>query len=462
MKRSHTLVLPAKVADELRAHLFPGDGLEAAALLLCTVTGQRRQKWLGREVVWVPYEHCTRQPNCITWPGECVETAIDRASARGDAVIAVHSHPGGFFAFSTADDESDRVLMNSIRHGTDRTAGSALMTPSGAMRARVYEDDRATPVDLVMKAGADIETWWNNGATASGPMKPPIAFTGDMRAWLGRLSVCIIGVSGTGSVVAEQLARLGAGEIILIDFDKIEERNLNRILNSKVADIGSLKVEMFADAIRRYRSDGEVISVPRSVATREAVLAASEADILFSCVDSAEGRHIADRLAACFAIPLFDVGVAIPTEPMPDGRRHVAEVYGRVDYVYPGGSSLMDRGVYDAVLLEAEYLARTAPHALARKVADGYLHGMAEEAPGVITLNMRAASACVVEFIARLFPFREFANETRARTIFMLAEGDEDEFAESQFQNGHRFPVAEGTAEPLLGLPALAAQGRAA
>ena len=237
MKRRHTLVLPAQVADELRAHLFPGDGLEAAALLLCTVTGQRCPKWLAREVICVPNEHCTRRPDFITWPGAYVETAIDRASARGDAVIAVHAHPGGFFAFSDADDESDRALMNSIRHGTDRAAGSAIMIPSGAMRARVYDDDRATPVDLVMKAGADIETWWNDGATASGPMKPPMAFTGDMRASLGRLSVCIIGVSGTGSIVAEQLARLGVGEIILIDFDKIEERNLNRILNATRADI---------------------------------------------------------------------------------------------------------------------------------------------------------------------------------------------------------------------------------
>jgi hypothetical protein len=47
----------------------------------------------------------------------------------------------------------------------------------------------------------------------------------------------------------------------------------------------------------------------------------------------------------------------------------------RLDYVYPGGSSLMDRGVYDSALLEAEYLARTAPHALSQKIADGYLRG---------------------------------------------------------------------------------------
>lgn len=463
MKRGSRLVLPQKVAEGLRAHLFPGDGLEAAALLLCTVTGERRKKWLARDIVPVPHAHCTRQRDFITWPGEYVEAAIDRAAPLGDAVIAVHSHPGGLFAFSGADDDSDGVLMSALRHGTDRMAGSAIMLPSGAMRARVYEDDRtAVPFDLVMTAGPDIRSWWNELATVAGPLPPAMAFTSDMRATLARFSICVIGVSGTGSIVAEQLARLGVGEIILIDFDKLEERNLNRILNSSLDDIDAYKVEMFADAIRRYRRDCDVVPIPRSVATREAILAASEADFLFSCVDTAEGRHIADRIGAYFAMPLFDVGVAIPTERAPGGNCRIAEVYGRVDYVYPGGSSLMDRGVYDAALLEAEYLARTAPNALAEKIADGYLRGVAEEAPGVITLNMRAASACVVEFIARIFPFRQFPNEARARSIFMLAEGDEDVFAESQFTCGNRFPVALGVTDPLLGLPALTRRRRVA
>jgi hypothetical protein len=463
MKRQKTLVLPQKAADLLRQHLFPGDGLEAAALLLCAEAGERRKKLLAREIITVPYNRCARTGNFITWPGEYVEAAIDRAALRGDVVIAVHSHPGGLYAFSSADDESDRSLMSAVRHGTDRMSGSAIMIPSGAVRARVYESDHAaTPVDLVMTAGPDLRLWWAAGATGAGPMPPPMAFTGEMRAWLGRMSVCVIGVSGTGSIVAEQLARLGVGEIILIDFDRLEQRNLNRILNSSLADIGAHKVEMFAAAIRRYRPDGEVMPLPSSIATQEAILAASEADVLFSCVDTAEGRHIADRLSAYFAMPLFDVGVAIPTEAAPAGGRRIAEVYGRVDYVYPGGSSLMDRGVYDAALLETEYLARAAPQALAQKIADGYLRGMGEEAPGVIALNMRAASACLIEFMARIFPFRQFSNETRARSIFMLAEGDEDTFAESQFKAGDRFPMALGVTDPLLGLPALARRRRVA
>jgi hypothetical protein len=463
MKRRTTLVLPQKTNEQLRKHLFPGDGLEAAALLVCAQVGTRRKKLLGQEIIAVPHDCCVRKPDSMSWPGEYVEAAIDRADPKGAVVIAVHSHPGGLYAFSRTDDDSDVALMKSLQEGTGQMAGSAIMIPSGAIRGRLYQHDRSSePIDLVMSVGTEIQCWWNEGATTTGPSPRVMAFTSGMRAHLGRMSVCVIGVSGTGSIVAEQLARLGVGEIILIDFDKLEERNLNRVLNALLSDVGNFKVEVFANAIRCYRADCDVIPVTSSIETREAILAACEADALFSCVDTAEGRHIADRLSAYFAMPLFDVGVAIPTRAQSSGGRRIEEVYGRVDYVFPGGSTLMDRGVYDAAILEMEYLATVAPQALSQKIKDGYLRGVAEEAPGVITVNMRAASACVIEFIARLFPFRDFENEARARSIFMLAEGDEDTFAESHFKAKDRFPIAVSVTEPLLGLPALAKPRRVA
>ena len=43
----------------LKAHLFPGDGLEAAAFLLCGVrAGDRRTRLVAREVFPVPYSAC--------------------------------------------------------------------------------------------------------------------------------------------------------------------------------------------------------------------------------------------------------------------------------------------------------------------------------------------------------------------------------------------------------------------
>jgi len=50
--------------------------------------------------------------------------------------------------------------------------------------------------------------------------------------------------------------------------------------NASLADIGAHKVEMFAAAIQRYRPDCEVVPLPSSIATHEAILAASESAAL--------------------------------------------------------------------------------------------------------------------------------------------------------------------------------------
>lgn len=455
--RNATLVISAPIQARLHAHLFPGDGLEAAALLLCRKAGQRRTKFLAFDLIAVPHEDCVRAADSIVWPGAVVEAAIVRAEAEDLVVFAVHSHPGGALYFSSLDDDSDSILMPALFHGTGRACGSAIMVCSGQLRARLYADGiKAQIVDLVLHAGEDITLSWRD------KLDRPLTFTSGMTQWLSRLSACVIGVSGTGSIVAEQLARLGFGEIILIDFDCIERKNLNRILNSTLAqaEARALKVEAFSAIIRRYRDGCEVVEVPHSIATRDAILAAAEADFLFSCVDTGEGRHIADRIAAHFLMPLFDVGVSIPTCPSRDGSsRSIIEVCGRIDYVFPGGSTLQDRGVYTAALLEAEYLAQAAPDALQRKLSDGYLKGAGEQAPAVIALNMRAASACVLEFIARAFPFRHDRNGKYARSIFTLCGGEEDFYPQEQFAIRHAFSLGAGAQEPLIGLPAFMGLG---
>lgn len=445
-----TIRMTQTLREKLAAHLFPGDGLEAAALLLCKPTRAGRTKYLARELLLVPHDACRRERDALTWPGAYVEHALDRAEADGFAIIAVHSHPGGLLAFSHADDASDANLMPAMAWRRGYAPGSAIMTPDGGMRARIYEMT-GPEAARVCVAGNDI-------AVHDADVRARhLAFTSGMTENLRCLSACVVGVSGTGSIVAEQLARLGFGELILIDFDRVERRNLNRILNSTVADVGACKVDMFAAAIARSHPDCTVRTFPRSLADRHALAAASDADIIFSCVDSDEGRQLADRLASSFVIPLIDLGVTIPTRRDIAGCAHIIEVCGRIDYVFPGGSTLSDRGVYTPASLEAEYLRTHAPKAHASKLAEGYLKGVPEEAPSVIALNMRAASAAVMEFIARTFPFRPEGNDNFARTIFLLAEGCEERTAEGTFSRAENTLLARGDEEPWLGLPALGA-----
>ncbi len=213
---------------------------------------------------------------------------------------------------------------------------------------------------------------------------------------------------------------------------------------------------MFADAIRLHRGDDVAVPVAASVATREAVLAASEADVLFCCVDTLEARQIADLIASAFLIPLIDMGVVIPVRRAGGGVA-IADVVGRIDFVQPGGSSLQDRKVYSPESLRAEYLRRAAPDAHRQELEAGYIRGMIEEAPAVITLNMRAAATAMNEFIARAYPFRLDANGRYARTQFSLAACEEEYVAEADFARGEQPWFGRGASEPLLGLPMLKA-----
>ncbi|MGE3988618.1 ThiF family adenylyltransferase [Pseudorhodoplanes sp.] len=457
-----SLTLTAELHTHARDHLFPGDNLEAAGLLLCSRAPGDLTRLLAQQFLPVPHSACrTRTADEIVWPGEYLEAAIDAAEPQGLAIIAMHSHPGGLFGFSRMDDESDALVMPCLFQATGDLHGSAVMIPNGAVRARTYTPAlKATDVGLVRVAHHDIRYWWSDQLGRQGR---PLAFTSAMASELSRLTAVVIGVSGTGSIVAEQLARLGFGRVILIDFDKVERKNLNRILNARFIDAenGRLKVDMFAEAVVSYRGPGVAVPVPASITTLDAIEIAAAGDVLFSCVDTLEARQVADLMASSFLIPLIDVGVVIPIRKTGSGVA-IGDVCGRIDYVFPGGSTLQDRDVYSPARVRAEYLRRTAPDEHRQEVNAGYIKGIAEEAPAVITLNMRGAAAAVNEFIARTYPFRLDGNEKFARTEFSLAACDEDYTAESAFSRAENPVLGRGDLEPLLGLPSLKRPRKAA
>ena len=66
---------------------------------------------------------------------------------------------------------------------------------------------------------------------------------------LSKSSVAIFGIGGVGSFAAEALVRTGIGEIILIDYDIIDETNINRQIHATMGTVGVFKVEAMKDRI---------------------------------------------------------------------------------------------------------------------------------------------------------------------------------------------------------------------
>ncbi len=462
MIRANTLVLAGADSQHLQGHLFPGDGLEAAAILVCSRVTNEGVKLLVKEVVTVPHAECERSSRRLTWPGDYIDKAIDIADQEDLSLVFIHSHPNGYEDFSDLDDESDLEIIPPVfasrrrSHPGTIVHGSAIMLPSGAIRARLYGGNgRSEPetVNLVAIYGSDVYFFWDDQPLTA---NRPLAFSSQMTAELGRLSAAVIGVSGTGSIVAEQLLRMGMGQLILVDSDHVEPKNLNRILNTTPdhARNGDLKVEAFRSAASLISPDTDIIAVPRDIGCRIAVEAVAQADLVFSCVDSEEGRHIADRIARAMLQPLFDVGVTIPVRK-PGGKTKIASIAGRVDYVYPGSPTLLDREVYSAAGLRAEDLRKRDTAAYEQQVQEGYMPGANEEAPSVICVNMRGASAVVLEAVARLYHYRADANEGFNRSEFDLVVSEDTEESFRDLSTSEMLPLAYGLRKPLLGMPAL-------
>ena len=54
--------------------------------------------------------------------------------------------------------------------------------------------------------------------------------------------VCVLGVGGVGSWVAESLIRTGIGQMSIVDFDTVDITNINRQVQALHSTVGQVKV----------------------------------------------------------------------------------------------------------------------------------------------------------------------------------------------------------------------------
>ena len=452
--------------EQLRSFLFPADGKEAVALLLCSRRdGDRCQRLVVREVHDIPYDNCSeRTATRVTWSPDYIVPMLDRATEENFSVIKVHSHPNGYAAFSPTDDEGDARLLPMIRGWVeaDIPHGSAVMLPDGKMFGRVLcYDSKLESIDCISVIGDDLHFWYVDAGSTKTPSflasQAQIFDEGTIER-LQRLSIAVVGASGTGSPVIEQLMRLGVGELVIVDDDHMEDRNVNRILNSTMQDVAEErpKVDVLADAIERVGLKTRVIKIDRNLWNPDVVRAVAQCDVLFGCMDSIDGRFLLNTLATYYTLPYFDIGVKIQAVPCGPDKGRIREVCGTVNYLRPGKSSLISRGLFTMSEVAAAGLRRNDPVAHSQQVKDGYITGAVAQRPAVISVNMFAASLAVNEFLARLHPFREERNHNYAAVTFSLASMElildpEENICEIMTGN-----VGKGDVKPLLGLLELA------
>lgn len=426
-----TLTMTENHHEMLMRHLFPEDGCEAVAIALCgRAAGAEIHRLLVRRIELVPYSACSvRRPDCVTWPTDLLVPLLAEAAKHDWALVKIHGHRN-YDQFSDVDDQSDRQLFPSIYSWTDSAAphASAIIMDDGRVFGRVVNED-GTFSDLanVSVIGDDIRSY-HVPSSAHGTAPVPefgrrVAQTFGAGTYqrLRELRIAVIGCSGTGSPVIEQLARNCVGTLVLVDPDHVEEKNLNRIVNTTMDDArrSAAKVDVAERAVNAMGLGTIVKVYAKTIFDRAVIREISLCDVIFGCMDTIDGRHLLNKLASFYMIPYIDLGVKIEA----DGKGGVDQVCGTVHYLKPGGSSLMSRNLFNLEQVRAAGLQRTDPEQYKKLLSEGYIRGGNEDRPAVVQLNSLIASLAVSELLARVHPYRIDPNGDYAINRISLSHG---------------------------------------
>jgi len=115
--------------------------------------------------------------------------------------------------------------------------------------------------------------------------------------------VGIIGYGGGGSHIGQQVAHVGFGDILVIDPDVVEEKNLNRLVGATHSDADNIvpKVEVAARVISGVFPKGQVRGIQSEWSSE--IEALRDRHIIFGCVDSFSERAAIERLCRRFLTP---------------------------------------------------------------------------------------------------------------------------------------------------------------
>ena len=107
---------------------------------------------------------------------------------------------------------------------------------------------------------------------------------------LSNSTVAVVGVGGVGGIAAITLARTGVGNIIIQDFDTVEESNINRQIVANYSTIGLSKVDVLEKQIKEINPNCNVIKLNSFFDKDNLSLFSYNIDYVIDAIDSFESK----------------------------------------------------------------------------------------------------------------------------------------------------------------------------
>jgi len=398
----------------LKEHLWSSTPLEQQAFLLAgACSGDLSLRLLVRDVILPKPDNFLRQTPCyIELDPSYYLPVLDRCRNEGLHIVDVHSHPfaAGSVGFSELDVRNELEKFNWYSERLPAVHAATLVFGRESFDGHWWDPKarKIRSISALRVVGSTLKTIPASSAAEEEPLVEPcgdvfhrqeLAFGRAGQEIISRTRVAIIGCGGLGSVLAQQLAYLGVREFVLVDDDRVEATNLNRLVGALPGDarFRRRKVSVLKRNIRAVRPDAQVIAIPYSIVDPRAQRMVRESDLLISGVDSDGARLVVNELSVRYLIPYIDLGTGINLK---EGR--VAEAGGQLWLIRPGGFCLQCIGAVDPYRARVDLMDEVERN---RHIERGYGTGMPQ--PSVIFLNATLASLAVGEIVKLLTGFRK-------------------------------------------------------
>lgn len=396
-----------------------------------------------------------------------LQRVIGLAMEAGAGIAFLHSHfTPGWQDMSGPDVAAEQRLAPRVFAATGLPIVGLTMGTDGALSARFWLKSAPKQFERrwarnVRRVGDGFDVTFSDALAPVSQAKEELlrthsAWGEEKQSLIARLHCGVVGAGSVGALVAEALARMGVQWVTLIDHDRVKRHNLDRLVHATAGDIGELKVEISAQALRlhatadNFRAD----PVPYKVTHETGYRAALDCDVLFSCVDRPWPRQVLNVVANSHLIPVVDGGIRIAVSPRStlksaDWRAHVA---------MPGRPCLECLGQFDPahVTVEREGLLDDPT----------YLDGLPREHfahrnENVFAFAMSAAGMIVNQFLGFVIQPAGVSNSGGTIYHFVTATLDKDPRQacrldcpyKAEIAAGDTFPYPIVEPEPELGTP---------
>lgn len=119
-------------------------------------------------------------------------------------------------------------------------------------------------------------------------------------------TVLVIGAGALGNEVLKNLALMGIGNILIADFDTIEDSNLSRSVLFRTSDRGRRKVDAAADSVKEINPDVKVKTWHGDINFEMGLGVFRHVDAIVGCLDNREARLSINRFSWAVNRPWVD------------------------------------------------------------------------------------------------------------------------------------------------------------